>query len=200
MIYLSEPLSGTVTNWLSYLKHFCTVPEKSLRLKLAKTTDGLQSVVCSAESVYPQPEISVCMAQAWVSACKTMQWWLVKCYRFSIICSNVSGELEGRQVLSRERDGLFDISVIAVLPLEVLNMPAEFTCELRVPRANNYTVRKEFVYYPGTCDNLLIEIMLLRLTQYLTSFNCDIYTSVSSILISSMSSILYFTTDGLYGV
>lgn len=55
-------------------------------------------------------------------------------------------EVNGSVVTVEERDGLFDINARANIP--ALVAPEEFSCELRIPKAN-YTVRKEAVYYPG---------------------------------------------------
>lgn len=50
------------------------------------------------------------------------------------------------EITSKQRGNLYDISVSATL--KALEVPEEFSCELRIPQAN-YTVRKETVIYPG---------------------------------------------------
>ncbi|KAF5308698.1 hypothetical protein FQR65_LT06059 [Abscondita terminalis] len=57
----------------------------------------------------------------------------------------IMNEVNGSLVTVEERDGLFDIKARANIP--ALVSPEEFSCELRIPKAN-YTVRKEAVYYP----------------------------------------------------
>lgn len=117
------------------------VPERSLLLRHGKTEDGSPNVACTAEGVFPQPEMTVRMAHE---------------------------EVESKTVLRREGDGLYDISAVATLPDGAMDVPTEFACELRVPAAN-YTVRRESVYYPGSSSDgagplsqLLFLLVLVR--------------------------------------
>lgn len=81
-------------------------------------------------------------------------WLKRQQFNVNCCCRNITREMDGTPKLRREGDnGLFDISVMAPLPEDFLGTPVKpptvFTCELKVPLANNYTVRKKFVYYAG---------------------------------------------------
>jgi len=95
------------------------VPEKNLDLRQERIGDETLQVLCSAEGVFPKPDMSLLMGNS---------------------------EVNGSVVTVEERAGLFDIRARANIP--ALVSPEEFSCELRIPKAN-YTVRKEAVYYPG---------------------------------------------------
>lgn len=41
---------------------FTLVPERNLHLRHGKSEDGLPNVICTAEGVFPQPEMSVRLA------------------------------------------------------------------------------------------------------------------------------------------
>ncbi|KAB0794602.1 hypothetical protein PPYR_11441 [Photinus pyralis] len=101
------------------------VPEKNLDLRQERIGEEVLQVLCSAEGVFPKPDMSLLMG---------------------------SSEVNGSLVTVEERDGLFDIKARANIP--ALISPEEFSCELRIPKAN-YTVRKEAVYYPGAYGTAL---------------------------------------------
>ncbi|CAH1378668.1 uncharacterized protein [Tenebrio molitor] len=96
------------------------VPEKRLELRQEHVGDGTLQVVCSAEGVFPKPNMSLHVGNS---------------------------EVNSSKVAVQERAGLFDIRATAEVPS--LNGPEEFSCELRIPQAN-YTVRKEAIYYPAS--------------------------------------------------
>ncbi|KAK4875431.1 hypothetical protein RN001_011853 [Aquatica leii] len=105
------------------------VPEKNLDLRQQRIDEEILQVLCSAEGVFPKPDMSLLMG---------------------------SSEVNGSLVTVEERDGLFDIKARANIP--ALVSPEEFSCELRIPKAN-YTVRKEAVYYPGAYGTALIFLL-----------------------------------------
>lgn len=94
------------------------VPEKSLVLRQERVEDASLKVFCSAEGVYPTPNMSLHMGNS---------------------------EVNGSVITIQERAGLFNIRATANIP--ALVEPEEFSCELHIPQAN-YTVRKEAIYYP----------------------------------------------------
>ncbi|GLV37413.1 uncharacterized protein CBL_10621 [Carabus blaptoides fortunei] len=99
------------------------VPEKNLHVRQGRNSLGGWSVTCSAEGVFPKPELSIRMSHE---------------------------ELNGTNVETHrnQETGLYDISAVAALPDGGPEAPVEFACELRLPDAN-YTVRREAVFYPG---------------------------------------------------
>lgn len=99
------------------------VPEKNLHVRQGRNSLGGRSVTCSAEGVFPKPELSIRMSHE---------------------------ELNGTNVEAHrnKETGLYDISAVATMPDGGPEAPVEFACELRLPDAN-YTVRREAVFYPG---------------------------------------------------
>ncbi|XP_063907593.1 uncharacterized protein LOC135125816 isoform X2 [Zophobas morio] len=98
------------------------VPEKRLELRQEYIGVDTLQVVCSAEGVFPKPNMTLHVGNS---------------------------EVNSSKVTVLERAGLFDIRATAEVPS--LNGPEEFSCELRIPQAN-YTVRKEAIYYPATAS------------------------------------------------
>ncbi|KAK9870446.1 hypothetical protein WA026_008011 [Henosepilachna vigintioctopunctata] len=95
------------------------VPERLLIIRRLHSSVGLMRIQCTAEGVFPSPEI------------------LLRSHKRELIETEITSE---------QRGNLYDISVSATL--KALEEPEEFSCELRIPQAN-YTVRKETVIYPG---------------------------------------------------
>ncbi|KAL3270219.1 hypothetical protein HHI36_009275 [Cryptolaemus montrouzieri] len=112
-------------------------PGKSLELKQEFREKGVMKIVCSAEGVYPQPNMNI----------------------------HVNNSEVNNSVLSiQKRAGLFDIEVMADIPS--LTSPEEFSCELHIPQAN-YTIRKEAVFYPFSANSCFLPNNHFILTIFL---------------------------------
>ncbi|XP_045471457.1 uncharacterized protein LOC123678466 [Harmonia axyridis] len=96
------------------------VPERLLVIRRLSSNEGIIRIICTAEGVFPSPVITL---------------------------QSKKRELVETEITSKQRGNLYDISVSATL--KALEVPEEFSCELRIPQAN-YTVRKETVIYPGS--------------------------------------------------
>ncbi|XP_018324768.1 uncharacterized protein LOC108736721 [Agrilus planipennis] len=95
------------------------VPGRSLNLRQERSGENLIRVYCTAEGVFPIPEMTLLQGES---------------------------EINDSVVTIEKKGGLYNIKAFTDLPR--LASAKEFSCELRIPQAN-YTVRKEAVYYPN---------------------------------------------------
>ncbi|KAK9884282.1 hypothetical protein WA026_005234 [Henosepilachna vigintioctopunctata] len=101
------------------------VPEKNLMIhRLGSEKQGLIRLECSAEGVFPKPEISI------------------NSHKRGTIKTEMSSKLRG---------SLYDVSA-RTITLNTLEDPEEFSCELKIPQAN-YTVQQKTVVSSGYLGN-----------------------------------------------
>ncbi|XP_018321183.1 uncharacterized protein LOC108734222 isoform X2 [Agrilus planipennis] len=113
------------------------VPERSLNLRQERSSSELMRVSCSAEGVYPQPEMMLLQGDSFMFI-----------YKYNIIFHITEKiEINNTVITVEKKEGLFNIKATSDQPR--LEAAKEFSCELRIPKAN-YTVKKEVVYYPNS--------------------------------------------------
>lgn len=100
-----------------------------------------------------------------------MEYWYADNYYQPFRFCNMYRELNGTNVEAHrnKETGLYDISAVATMPDGGPEAPVEFACELRLPDAN-YTVRREAVFYPGTCTCIFVifhHLLFRFYTKYL---------------------------------
>uniref|UniRef100_A0A0C9RX72 IGLON5 protein n=1 Tax=Fopius arisanus TaxID=64838 RepID=A0A0C9RX72_9HYME len=96
-------------------------PEQLLRIAEPISNDETKqlSVTCLAESVYPLPIITIRQDNRTIK--------------------------EQKEYHNKKKDGRYDIGVSAVIPMENMNLPTKFQCEIHIAAAN-YTSIREYVY------------------------------------------------------
>ncbi|XP_067012799.2 uncharacterized protein [Anabrus simplex] len=102
-------------------------PGENLRVVGEVVDKDNVNISCSAENVYPKPEMLL--------------------YQLGVK-DNRTQQLRGVKGLSTMHSGLFEIHANQLLHHTQLSTPTEFECELSIPEVN-YKVTKDLEYYPG---------------------------------------------------